>query len=404
MEQFKYKARKRDGAVVYGTVNAPNEAAVAAFIRKQDMYVAGIEASKKKGLFSGVLFEESINLYDISIFARQFATLLGAGVPLLTGLEILTQQSAKERLRTVLGQITTSVREGKALSAAMAEFPKVFPELMTNMEAAGEAGGILEIVMDRLAAQFEKDYRMNAKFKSAMIYPAIVLSVAAIVVAIIMMFVMPVFVGLFEQLKIELPFVTRVVIGISNFLGHYWYLVIAALIGLFLLYKWAGTKESFRLWRDGVYLKVPIFGDLYNKIIITRFARTFASLSRSGVPILNAMTIVSKATGSLQAERVLNQARGSLRRGRTLADPMEASGMFPPIVISLVNIGEETGALDTMLDKVADFYGAEVDDTIGRLQTIMDPILIVILGVIIGTLAVALLLPMFEIVTKVGSL
>lgn len=404
MEQFKYKARKRDGAVVYGTVNAPNEAAVAAFIRKQDMYVAGIEASKKKGLFSGVLFEESINLYDISIFARQFATLLGAGVPLLTGLEILTQQSAKERLRTVLGQITTSVREGKALSAAMAEFPKVFPELMTNMVASGEAGGILEIVMDRLAAQFEKDYRMNAKFKSAMIYPAIVLSVAAIVVAIIMMFVMPVFVGLFEQLKIELPFVTRVVIGISNFLGHYWYLVIAALIGLFLLYKWAGTKESFRLWRDGVYLKVPIFGDLYNKIIITRFARTFASLSRSGVPILNAMTIVSKATGSLQAERVLNQARGSLRRGRTLADPMEASGMFPPIVISLVNIGEETGALDTMLDKVADFYGAEVDDTIGRLQTIMDPILIVILGVIIGTLAVALLLPMFEIVIKVGSL
>lgn len=404
MEQFKYKARKRDGAVVYGTVNAPNEAAVAAFIRKQDMYVAGIEASKKKGLFSGVLFEESINLYDISIFARQFATLLGAGVPLLTGLEILTQQSAKERLRTVLGQITTSVREGKALSAAMAEFPKVFPELMTNMVAAGEAGGILEIVMDRLAAQFEKDYRMNAKFKSAMIYPAIVLSVATIVVAIIMMFVMPVFVGLFEQLKIELPFVTRVVIGISNFLGHYWYLVIAALIGLFLLYKWAGTKESFRLWRDGVYLKVPIFGDLYNKIIITRFARTFASLSRSGVPILNAMTIVSKATGSLQAERVLNQARGSLRRGRTLADPMEASGMFPPIVISLVNIGEETGALDTMLDKVADFYGAEVDDTIGRLQTIMDPILIVILGVIIGTLAVALLLPMFEIVTKVGNL
>lgn len=404
MEQFKYKARKRDGTVVYGTVNAPNEAAVAAFIRKQDMYVANIEAAKKKGLFTGALFEESINLYDISIFARQFATLLGAGVPLLTGLEILTQQSAKERLRTVLGQITTGVREGKSLSASMAEFPKVFPELMTNMVAAGEAGGILEIVMDRLAAQFEKDYRMNAKFKSAMIYPAIVLSVAAIVVAIIMMFVMPVFVGLFEQLKIELPFVTRVVIGISNFLGHYWYLVLAALIGLFLLYKWAGTKESFRLWRDGIYLKVPIFGDLYNKIIITRFARTFASLSRSGVPILNAMTIVSKATGSLQAERVLNQARGSLRRGRTLADPMEASGMFPPIVISLVNIGEETGALDTMLDKVADFYGAEVDDTIGRLQTIMDPILIVILGVIIGTLAIALLLPMFEIVTKVGSL
>lgn len=404
MEQFKYKARKRDGTVVYGTVSAPNEAAVAAFIRKQDMYVADIEASKKKSLFSSVIFEEHINLYDISIFARQFATLLGAGVPLLTGLEILTQQTAKERLSNVLGQITTSVREGKSLSVSMSEFPKVFPDLMVNMVAAGEAGGILEIVMDRLATQFEKDYRMNAKFKSAMIYPAIVLSVAAIVVAIIMIFVMPVFVGLFEQLKIELPFVTLIVIGISNFLGNYWYLVILAILLLVALYKWAGTKESFRLWRDGIYLKVPVFGDLYNKIIITRFARTFASLSRSGVPILSAMTIVSKATGSLQAERVLDQARGSLRSGRNLAGPMEASGMFPPIVISLVSIGEETGALDTMLDKVADFYGAEVDDTIGRLQTIMDPILIVILGVIIGTLAIALLLPMFEIVTKVGSL
>lgn len=404
MEQFKYKARKRDGTVIYGTVSAPNEAAVAAFIRKQDMYVADIEASKKKSLFSSVIFEEHINLYDISIFARQFATLLGAGVPLLTGLEILTQQTAKERLSNVLGQITTSVREGKSLSVSMSEFPKVFPDLMVNMVAAGEAGGILEIVMDRLATQFEKDYRMNAKFKSAMIYPAIVLSVAAIVVAIIMMFVMPVFVGLFEQLKIELPFVTLIVIGISNFLGNYWYLVILAILILVALYKWAGTKESFRLWRDGIYLKVPVFGDLYNKIIITRFARTFASLSRSGVPILSAMTIVSKATGSLQAERVLEQARGSLRSGRNLAGPMEASGMFPPIVISLVSIGEETGALDTMLDKVADFYGAEVDDTIGRLQTIMDPILIVILGVIIGTLAIALLLPMFEIVTKVGNL
>lgn len=405
MEQFKYKARKRDGTIISGTVDAPNEAAVAAYIRKQDMYVAHIEVVKKNSLFGGLsLFEEKINLYDISIFARQFATLLGAGVPLLTGLEILTRQSAKERMRDIMGKVTASVREGKSLSVSLAEFPKVFPELMVNMVAAGEAGGILEIVMDRLAAQFEKDFRMNAKFKSAMVYPAIVLSVAAIVVAIIMVFVMPVFVGLFEQLGIELPWITQVVIGISKIFTDYWYLLILGVFLLYMLYRWGETKEAFRLWRDRFYLKVPVFGELYNKIVITRFARTFASLSRSGVPILNAMTIVSKATGSLQAERVLNQARGSLRRGRTLADPMEASGMFPPIVISLVNIGEETGSLDTMLDKVADFYGAEVDDTIARLQTIMDPILIVILGVVIGGLAIALLLPMFEIVSKIGKI
>lgn len=404
MEQFKYKARKRDGAVVYGTVNANDKASVAAFIRQQDMYVASIEPAKKRSILNAQIFEENVNLYDISIFARQFATLLGAGVPLLNGLEILTQQSTKERLRNVLDKITLSVREGKALSVAMADYPKVFPELMTNMVAAGEAGGILEVVMDRLAAQFEKDYRMNAKFKSAMIYPAIVLSVAALVVTIIMVFVMPVFIDLFAQLKIDLPLVTQIVIACSQFIGQYWYLLILLGIVLFMLYRYAGTKKAFRLWRDGIYLKTPIFGPLYNKIIITRFSRTFASLSRSGVPILNAMTIVSKATGSLQAESVLNEARLSLRRGRTLADPMEASGMFPPMVISLVNIGEETGSLDSMLDKVADFYGAEVDDTIGRLQTLMDPILIVILGVVIGTLAVALLMPMSQIVTKVGNL
>ena len=320
MEQFKYKARKRDGSVINGVVNAPNREAVAAFIRKQDMFVAKVEPVKAKDIFAAEIFEEKITVYDVSIFARQFATLLGAGVPLLSSLDILTKQSTKPKMQRVLMEVTTNVREGKPLSIAMSAHPKVFPELMTNMVAAGETGGILEIVLDRMAEQYEKDYRMNAKFKSAMVYPAIVLSVAAIVVGIIMIFVMPIFVGLFEQLGVELPAVTRIVINISNFMINYWYIVTGAIVAIILGYKQALKSENFRFLQDGIFLKIPAFGDLYNKIIITRFSRTFASLSRSGVPILNALNIVSKATGSLQAEKVLSNARISLRSGRSLAE------------------------------------------------------------------------------------
>jgi len=228
--------------------------------------------------------------------------------------------------------------------------------------------------------------------------------VAAIVVVIIMTFVMPVFVGLFESLKVPLPTITKVIIAISDFIRHFWYLIIAAIIGGIYAYKQALKSEHFRLWQDGIFLKIPVFGLLYNKIIITRFARTFASLSRSGVPILQGLAIVSRATGSLQAAKVLNEARISLTEGNTLSEPMEKSGLFPPMVISLTKIGEDTGSLDAMLDKVAEFYGNEVDDMVARMQTILDPVLIVILGIVIGTLAVGLLLPMFEIVTKVGNL
>lgn len=404
MEEFKYKARRRDGSMVTGIVTAPNEAAVAAYIQRQNMYVAGISKSTMWTKQFSAMFEKGINTYDIALFCRQFATLLSAGVPLLNGVEILSQQMEKNSFKLVLLDLAAKIKAGRSLSSVMEEYPKVFPELLTNMVTAGETGGILEVVMERMATQLEKDYRMNQKFKSAMVYPAIVLSVAAIVVAIIMTFVMPVFVGLFESLRIQLPFVTRVIIGISNFVRHFWYLILAVVIGGIFAYRQALRSENFRLWQDGIFLKIPVFGLLYNKIIITRFARTFASLSRSGVPILQGLAIVSRATGSLQAAKVLNEARISLTEGNSLSEPMEKSGLFPPMVISLTKIGEDTGSLDAMLDKVAEFYGAEVDDMVARMQTILDPILIVILGIIIGTLAVGLLLPMFEIVTKVGNL
>lgn len=404
MDDFTYKARKRDGTVVEGTVSAPDEEAVAAFLRRQNLYVAGIKKSTKAGKQIQNFFEKDIGVYDVAIFCRQFATLLSAGVPLLNGIEILSNQVEKLKFRSILSDMAAKIREGRALSSVMEDYPKVFPDLLVNMVAAGETGGILETVMERMATQMEKDYRMNQKFKSAMVYPAIVISVACIVVAIIMKFVMPVFIGLFQGLKMELPWITRMIIAASNIVGNYWYLLIALVIGTVVAYKRALTQYKFRLAQDKIFIQVPVFGDLYKKVIITRFARTFASLSRSGVPVLSALNIVAKATGSVEAARILGEAKNSLTAGNTLSDPMEKSGLFPPMVVSLTRIGEETGSLDAMLDKVADFYGAEVDDTIGRLQTILDPILIVFLGITIGTLAVGLLLPMFDVVTKVGQL
>ena len=227
MEEFKYKARRRDGSIVTGIVTAPNEAAVAAYIQRQNMYVAGISKSSVWTKQLSAMFEKGINTYDIALFCRQFATLLSAGVPLLNGIEILSQQMEKNSFKLVLLDMAAKIKAGRSLSSVMEEYPKVFPELLTNMVTAGETGGILEVVMERMANQLEKDYRMNQKFKSAMVYPAIVLSVAAIVVAIIMTFVMPVFIGLFESLKIQLPLITRFIVALSNFVRNFWFLILA---------------------------------------------------------------------------------------------------------------------------------------------------------------------------------
>ena len=404
MDKFRYKARSQTGEVVTDVIEAPNAEAVAVEIRRRHLYVTEIvKITDRASSFSNI-FQENIGIYDVSVFCRQFATLLQAGVTLINSIEILGAQVEKPRFKNVLMEVSAKVREGNSLSSTMEKYPNVFPALLINMVAAGEAAGILDVVMERMATQMEKDYRMNQRFKNAMVYPAIVLSVAALSCGIIMKFVMPVFIGLFEELKIPLPGVTRAIIFVSKIVSEYWWLIIGGIFLFVLFYKHVLLKNSkFVLMQDRLFLHVPIFGTLYTKIIITRFARTFASLSRAGVPILASLVIVARATGSVEAERILTEARGSLTQGGSLAEPMESSGLFPPMVVSLTRIGEETGRLDAMLDKVAEFYSNEVDDTISRLQTIMDPILIVILGFVIGTMAVGLLLPLFEIVTKVGQ-
>lgn len=404
MELYNFKARRASGEVVGGTINAENEAAVAAYIKNQGMYVTQIKkGNAESSILNASFFEKKVTLYDLATFCRQFATLVGAGVSLITALDILTNQTTNKKLKTVIQGVATEVHRGSSLSEAMMKYPLIFPDLLINMIQAGETGGILETVLYRLSDQYEKDYKLNAKLKSAMVYPAVVLGISAISVAIILTFVMPTFVTMFKSLNVELPWATKVVMALSDFLVHDWWMLVLCGIAVYLGYGQAMKKKKFRLWRDGVFLKFPVFGELYNKVIITRFASTFAGLSRSGVPILEALEIVSKSTGSLSAEEVLIAARANVQKGRGLADPMEHSKLFPPLVVNMVSIGEETGTLDHMLDKIAEFYNNEVDDMMNRLQSLLDPFLIVILGVVVGFIAVAMLLPMFDIVTKVGN-
>ena len=407
MESYKFKARRRSGELVAGTINAADEAAVNAYVRRQGLIVTEIKkANEQQKYFWSTLFKKSITLYDLSVFCRQFATLVAAGVSLISALDILIDQTANPTFREVLSGVATDVHRGASLSDAMRRYPKAFPGLMVNMVAAGEAGGILETVLNRLATQYEKDYRLHNKLKSAMTYPAVVLVVAALSVSIILTFVMPIFIDLFKALNTPLPWPTRTVIAVSDFLRSSigWGIIALVGVGVYTGYQQAMKSRKFRLWQDAVFLKVPTFGILYRNVIITRFASTFAGLTRSGVPIMEALEVVANATGSVQAERVLVEARGNIRQGRGLAEPMQQSGLFPPMVINMVSIGEETGSLDFMLDKIAEFYGNEVEETMGRLQSLLEPILIAILGTIVGFIAVAMLLPMFDIVTKVGNL
>lgn len=406
MDSYKFKARRRSGELVAGTINAADEAAVNAYVRSKGLIVTQItKQGTQQQYFWSAWFKKKVNLYDLSVFCRQFATLVAAGVSLISAMDILIDQTANPTFKEVLKGVADDVHRGTSLSGAMQRYPKIFPPLMVNMLAAGETGGILETVLNRLAEQYEKDYRLESRLKSAMTYPVVVLVVASLSVTVILTFVMPIFIELFKSLNVPLPWPTRVVIAISDFLKSSvgWGIIALIVVGVYTAYQQAMKSKEFRLWRDAVFLKVPSFGILYRNIIITRFASTFAGLTRSGVPIMEALEVVSKATGSVTAEKVLGEARSNIRQGRGLADPMQQSGMFPPMVINMVSIGEETGSLDFMLDKIAEFYGNEVEDMMGRLQTMLEPFLIVILGVIVGFIAVAMLLPMFDIVTKVGN-
>jgi type IV pilus assembly protein PilC len=339
---------------------------------------------------------------DIVIFTRQFATMINAGLPLVQSLDILATQTENKALSKVIQDVLYDVESGHTLADAMGKHPKIFTDLFVNMVAAGEAGGILDTILLRLAVFLEKNDALIRKIKGAMIYPSVIITVAILAVAVLLLFVIPTFQTMFAAAGVPLPLPTRIVIGMSQILGSYWWLIGASLIGLVLLIRYTYSTSGGRLAIDKLMLSMPIMGDMQRKAAVARFTRTLGTLVSSGVSILEGLEITAKTAGNRVIHDAVMGSRASIAGGDTIAGPLKESGVFPPMVVQMINVGEQTGGLDEMLTKIADFYDEEVDAAVSALLAAMEPIMIVVLGVVVGGMIVAMYLPIFDMINAVG--
>jgi type IV pilus assembly protein PilC len=400
MPLFEYTAKNASsGQILKGTLDVPTKDEVIAFIRKNRMIlVSAREAPAQVKLPS---FKKGVSTRDVVIFTRQFATMINAGLPLVQSLSILAQQTENKTLKDVTKQVVYDVEAGNTLADALSKHPRAFPDLYVNMVAAGEAGGILDTILLRLATFLEKNDALVRKVKGAMVYPAVIISVAVIAVAVLLIFVIPTFSSMFASVNMTLPLPTRVVIGASQFLLRFWYVIIIVIaVSAFALRSYYGTPAGKKAV-DGALLRAPVLGDLLRKSAVSRFTRTLGTLISSGVSILDGLEITAKTAGNRVIHDAIMQSRQSIAGGETIAGPLQASGVFPPMVISMISVGEQTGGLDEMLAKIADFYDAEVDVAVSALLSLMEPVMIVVLGVIVGGMVVAMYLPIFDMVNAV---
>jgi len=359
------------------------------------------KAQKEKMSFS--FGEKKVKSAEIALFTRQFSVMLGAGLPLVQALQAIGSQNPNPTLKKILEKVRNDVEAGGTLAKAMEKHPKVFDNLYTNMISAGEAGGILDTVLQRLSVFIEKIVKLKRSLKSALIYPAAIIFVGIGVVAVILWKVIPVFRTLFESFDTELPMLTRIVIGVSAFLESFAIPIAAIIIiGIFGLKQWY-RKESGRHFMDGGILKVPIIGDVVRKIAIARFMRTSATLMTSGVPILDALDITAKTAGNAILEDVILVVRKRIEEGGTMVDPMRQSNFFPPMVTQMVSVGESTGELDSMLTKVADYYEEEADTVVANLLTLLEPVIMIFLGLIVGSIVIAMYMPMFKLIATLSG-
>jgi type IV pilus assembly protein PilC len=400
MPTFEWKGTARNGQTQTGVVAADSKDAVISMMRRQQIVVTAVKEKGKE--IALPKFGGGVAPQQIAIFTRQFSVMIDAGLPLVQCLEILGNQQENKTFKRVLIQIRQDVESGSNLADSMRKHPKVFNDLYTNMVAAGEAGGILDTILQRLATYIEKAVKLNSQVKSAMIYPVAVISIAVIVVAVILWKVIPVFASLFESLGAELPLPTRVVISLSNFIADFWWL-----IGILMVATWFSLKKYHQTYKgkrvlDGVLLKVPVLGILLRKIAVARFCRTLATLTASGVPILDGLQITARTAGNSVVEDAIMATRKSVEEGKTISEPLGDTEVFPPMVVQMIAVGEQTGALDTMLSKIADFYEDEVDIAVAGLMKLLEPILIAFLGVCIGGIVIAMYMPMFSLIGQLG--
>src|SRR5215204_4628792 len=393
MPAFTYTARALNGDLRTATIDAPSRDEVIAQLRRQRLNVVKIDeasqANKKKA-------GGKIKMRDIVIFTRQFSTMINAGLPLVQALDILAKQSENKALKDVTRAEVFDVESGHTVADALKKHPKAFSDLYVNMVAAGEAGGILDTILMRLATFMEKNDALVRKVKGAMIYPGVITSVAGIAIIVLLVFVIPVFEKMFASVGMALPLPTRVVIGMSQFLQNYWWAVIAGLIGAgWSLKKYYATSDG-KLTIDRLLLKMPVLGDVLRKSAVSRFTRTLGTLIGSGVSILDGLEITAKTAGNRVIQDAIMESRASIAGGETISAPLQKSQVFPPMVISMIAVGEQTGGLDEMLSKIADFYDEEVDAAVSGLLALMEPIMIVFLGVVVGGMVVAMYLPIFD--------
>jgi type IV pilus assembly protein PilC len=400
MPAFVWKGKTREGKAVSGERSAENKEAVMALLRREQILVSSVKEKGKEialpKLGGGVPSK------DLAIFVRQFSVMIDAGLPLVQCLEILGGQQENKNFQKILTTTRMDVEGGASLADAMRKHPKAFDDLFTNMIAAGEAGGILDTILKRLATYIEKAVKLQAQVKGAMVYPVAVLCIAGLVIAVILWKVIPTFASMFAGLNAELPLPTRIVIAMSNwFVRLLPFLIIAIILGVVLFRRYYATYGGRRVVDRGI-LKLPILGIIMQKIAVARFCRTLSTLISSGVPILDGLEITARTAGNAIIEDAIMAVRKAVESGLTVAQPLKESGVFPPMVVQMIGVGEQTGALDNMLGKIADFYEEEVDQAVANLLTLMEPVMILFLGVTVGGIVISMYLPLFDLISKLS--
>jgi len=406
MPKFSWEARSKAGSTQKGVMEAGS--------------ALQVEAQLKRYGFNGITVKEEgrglnmelklpgrkggkVDTKDLVVFTRQFATMIDSGLPLVQCLDILGGQQENKTFKEVLLKVKENVESGSTFADALAKHPKVFDQLYVNLVAAGEVGGILDTILSRLAAYIEKAMKLAKQVKGAMVYPATIMAIAVVVVGVILVFVIPTFAKMFADFGGELPAPTRIVIALSNFLTKYILVIIAALFGIkYAVGKYYQTPKGRRVI-DSLALKAPVVGPLIRKVAVAKFTRTLGTMISSGVPIMDGLEIVAKTAGNKIVEEAIYKVRQSISEGKTIAEPLAESGVFPAMVVQMISVGEATGAMDAMLNKIADFYDDEVDDAVGALTSMMEPMLMVFLGTTVGGLVIAMYLPIFKLAGTVGG-
>jgi type IV pilus assembly protein PilC len=403
MPVFTFSGKDASGRKVSGQRVAENKQSLQAQLRRERVALSGPIKEKGKEFALPTLGRQKVPIKDLAIFFRQFSVMIDAGLPLVQCLEILASNQESQVFQKVLTGVRTGVEGGATLSKAMKNFPRVFDDLTVNMVDAGETGGILDTILQRMALYVEKNVALKAAIKSALVYPCIVVGMAMLIVGALLKWVVPIFIKMFDGLNVELPLPTKMVVALSDIVGTFWWFGIFGSFGLVFGIKYFRKSEQGRMIWDRMMLNVPVFGMLLRKIAVARFTRTLGTLITSGVPILEGLAITAHTSGNAVVEEALMKVRKAIEEGRTIVDPLRESGVFPNMVTQMIGVGEATGAMDAMLQKIADFYEAEVDSATKNMLTMLEPVIIGILGCSIGGIVIALYLPLFKMIGKLAG-